>query len=396
MRKIKNLYHLANAILANIYYRFPSRGLKVIGVTGTDGKTTTVNLIYHILKENGFNISMISTVGASIHGRREDIGLHVTTPSPWLVQKIMREIVNSNGGGEKYVILEVTSHAIDQFRVWGINFEIGVLTNITNEHLDYHKTFDNYLKTKLRLIRGAKSSVVNKDDESFNHLVKGKIKNKIFSYSLSQEADLTEKEIRIQNKSLLKFNIYNVLAASLVVKILGIDLGKIEGSIKSFKLPTGRQDVVFDNGFRVMIDFAHTPNAFEKILSSIEVEGEGRIIHVFGCAGERDAIKRPVMGGISAKYARVIILTAEDPRGEPVERIMDEIEMGIIAQKTDAQVFRISDRKEAINTAITMAKDGDFVLITGKGHEASMNLGNGEIPWNEEEVVRKALEGRNA
>ncbi len=382
---------MVNAILANVFYGFPSKNLIVIGVTGTDGKTTTVNLIYHILNDAGLNASMISTVGASLEGEYEDIGLHVTTPSPWTIQKLLRKIANSPVG-KKYVVIEVTSHALDQHRDWGIDFEVGALTNVTSEHLDYHKTFENYLKIKLRLIKKSKKAVVNKDDESYKYIKQGfGDDKKILTYSMGDEVDLSGAMLKINNPSLLKFNIYNVLAAVLTVKTIGVDLKTADLALKTFKLPTGRQDVVFENGFKVMIDFAHTPNSFEKLLSSVELEGSGRIIHVFGCAGQRDSVKRPVMGEISAKYAKVIILTAEDPRNESVEKITNDIELGIVPQVGDYQVFKISDRREAIAAAVTMAQKDDFVLITGKGHEKSMNFKGKELPWSDEEAIREAL-----
>ncbi len=394
-RKIKNIYHLANAIAANLWYGFPSKNLTMIGVTGTDGKTTTVNLIYHILASSGLNSSMISTVGAAIEGEFEDIGFHVTTPSPWMIQRLLKRISNLQVKGKKYVVLEVTSHAIDQHRVWGIDFEIGVLTNVTNEHLDYHKTYENYLKTKTKLLEASKVAVINKDDKSYE-FIKGALgSGNVLEYSFSDNADLSVKSLKVNNPALEKFNLYNVLAAALACKTLGLTIVDIEKTLPSFILPKGRQEMVFEGTFRVMIDFAHTPNAFEKILSSISVEGGGRIIHVFGCAGKRDAVKRPVMGTISAKYADVIILTAEDPRTEKVEDIISDISSGMDIKEGKPEVFKISDRKDAIATAVKMAQEGDFVLITGKGHEKSMNIAGREIAWSDEEAVSEALRLRS-
>ncbi|MEX2007623.1 MAG: UDP-N-acetylmuramoyl-L-alanyl-D-glutamate--2,6-diaminopimelate ligase [Candidatus Levyibacteriota bacterium] len=390
-QKIKNIYHLLNAVLANIWYGFPSRNLVVIGVTGTDGKTTTVNLIHHILTEAGLNSSMISTVGASIEGFYEDIGLHVTTPSEWTVQKLLKRISKLKDKRKKYVVLEVTSHALDQHRVWGVNFEVGVLTNVTDEHLDYHKTYENYLKTKSKLMKKSKVAIINKDDKSFEFMNEKLRDKNTLVYSFLDETDLNTKGLKVQNNVLEKFNLYNVLAAALACKTLGLDIKTIEKALPSFLLPKGRQEIVSEGPFRVMIDFAHTPNSFEKILSSINLEGDGRLIHVFGCAGKRDAVKRPVMGGISAKYSNAIILTAEDPRREKVEDIIEDIALGIDAKDGKPEVYKISDRSEAIQTAVTMAKDGDFVLITGKGHERSMNISGTEVEWSDEESVKEAL-----
>lgn len=395
LQEIKNIYHLLSAVIVNIWYGFPSKDLIVIGVTGTDGKTTTVNLIHHILTKAGLNSSMISTVGASVEGLYEDIGLHVTTPSEWTIQKLFKRISNLKDKRKKYVVLEVTSHALDQHRVWGINFEIGVLTNVTNEHLDYHQTYENYLKTKAKLLEKSKVSIVNRDDKSYEFMNEKLKDKKILVYSFLDETDLNTKGLRVKNNALEQFNLYNVLAAALVCKTLGLDIKTIEDALSSFLLPKGRQEIVFEGPFRVMIDFAHTPNSFEKILSSISLENGGRLIHVFGCAGKRDAVKRPVMGGISAKYADIIILTAEDPRHEKVEDIIEDIAMGIGSIDGKPELYRISDRNEAIQTAVTMAKDGDFVLITGKGHEKSMNVAGAEIYWNDEESVKDALQLRS-
>lgn len=392
IQKIKNIYHLFSAILANVWYGFPSKNLVVIGVTGTDGKTTTVNLIHHILTEAGLNSSMISTVGASIEGMYEDVGLHVTTPSEWTIQRLLKRISNLKDKRKKYVVLEVTSHALDQERVWGVNFEVGVLTNVTDEHLDYHKTYEDYLKTKSKLLEKAKTAIINKDDKSYE-FVKEKLKDrKALVYSFLDETDLNTKGVKVKNNALEKFNLYNVLAATLACKTVGLDIKTIEKTLPSFQLPKGRQEIVFEGSYRVMIDFAHTPNSFEQILSSVSLENDGRLIHVFGCAGKRDAVKRPVMGGISAKYANVIILTAEDPRNEKVEDIIEDIAMGIDAKDGKPEIYKISDRSEAIQTAVTMAKDGDFVLITGKGHETSMNISGREIEWSDEESVKEALQ----
>lgn len=381
-------------IFANIVYFFPSRKLKVIGVTGTDGKTTTVNLIYHILKHSGQKVSMISSIGADIGGKTYNTGFHVTTPGTFSIQKYLRKAAQKRN---EYFVLEVTSHALDQYRVWGINFEVGVITNITNEHLDYHKTYDNYVKTKVKLLNKSKTCIVNSDDSSYTLLSEAKSKKKLSSwitYGLSDSSDYNPKTYDISASKLIgDFNKYNVLAAVAASKALGIDEKLINNALMTFKLPSGREELVYDEDFRVMIDFAHTPNAFENILKAIKPVVKGKLIHVFGSAGERDRVKRPFLGEISSKYSDIVVLTAEDPRSEKVDDIIAEIETGI--KHKDAQVIRIPDRKEAIMAAIEMAKKDDFVLITGKAQEASMNYGKGETVWSEFEVVKDALKIRN-
>lgn len=394
---IKNIYHLGVAVLANIFYGFPSQKLRVIGVTGTDGKTTTTSLIYHILSSAGFNASMVTSVGAVIGGKNYDVGFHVTTPSSFGVQKFIKKAANS---GSKFLVLETTSHALDQFRVFGIKFAVGVLTNVTHEHLDYHKTYENYVKTKAKLLKMAKIAVVNRDDESYVLLnAKFKMQNsklqlktqKFVTYGVKNGADITPGNFPFKTSLIGEFNKYNILAAVSACKALGIPDDAIRKGIESFVPPLGREDIVYQKDFKVMIDFAHTPNAFDQILSAIRPSIKRRLIHVFGSAGQRDTSKRPLMGEASSKYADIIILTSEDPRSESVEKITEEIESGIMNHELKKTVLRIPDRKKAIETAIKMAEKGDFILITGKSHEKSMNYGHGEVSWDEYEVVKEGL-----
>lgn len=393
-QKIKNIYHLIVAFLANLYFLFPSRGMKVIGVTGTDGKTTTVNLIYHILKTAGHKASMISSISAVIDNKTYDTGFHVTTPTSFSLQKFLRKARKAK---TEYFVLEITSHAIDQNRIFGIDFEVGVLTNITNEHLDYHKTYDNYLNTKAKLLKKAKTAIVNSDDSSYTFLADAKAKKSQESwitYGLSESSDYNPKTFNIKESNLVgDFNNYNALAAVAACKSLGVEDEVIKKALKSFHMPIGRVDYVYEKDFSVMVDFAHTANAFENLLSSLRPMIKGRIIHVFGSAGERDVLKRPFLGEISSQYSEILILTAEDPRGEEVNKIIAEIEFGV--KKEQCEVIRIPDRKEAIQAAIQMAKKNDLILITGKAQEASMDIEKKEEPWDEFAAVEEALKIRN-
>lgn len=393
-RGIKNTYHLLIAIFANFYSGFPAKKLKIIGVTGTDGKTTTVNLIYHILKKAGFNVSMISTVGAVINGKNYNLGFHVTTPSSFAIQDFLKKIVSFNRDKPQetnYLVLEVTSHALDQHRIFGIHFEIGVITNITHEHLDYHKTYQEYVKTKMKLLKKAKTAIVNQDDQSYKIILNLKAKTtdkKWVTYGLTKTANVNPYKFPFQMPIDGEFNKYNILAAIAVCSELGIREKTIKEALESFKLPLGRTELVYNGDFKIMIDFAHTPNALQQILSSLKVKMKGRMIHVFGSAGERDYKKRPLMGAISAKFADVIILTSEDPRSESAEKIINEIKSGIKKKS----VFEIIDRQEAITKAVKMARSGDLVIITGKGHEKSINMGKEEKDWSEHKAVEKALQ----
>jgi len=393
-QRIKNIYHFFVAIFANILFFFPSRKLKVIAVTGTDGKTTTVNLIYHILKSSGARVSMISSIAAVIDGKSYNTGAHVTTPTSFLLQKFLRKARNKKS---EYFVLEVTSHAIDQSRIVGIPIKVGVLTNVTNEHLDYHKTYNNYLQTKMKLLEKAKICVVNNDDSSYMFLAEvksQKTQGNWITYGLSESADYNEDTFNIKENNLLgEFNKYNVLASVAACKALGIADESIKKALKTFHMPIGRVDYVYQEDFSVMIDFAHTSNASEQILKAVRPIVKGSLIHVFGSAGERDVLKRPFLGEISSKYCDIIILTAEDPRTEDVNTIIAEIEVGV--RKGKCEVIRIPDRKEAIQAAVQMAKKDDLVLITGKSQEDSMNYGKGEEPWNEYKMVEEALKARN-
>jgi UDP-N-acetylmuramoyl-L-alanyl-D-glutamate--2,6-diaminopimelate ligase len=392
-QKLKNIYHHGVAFFANLTYLFPGRKLIVVGVTGTDGKTTTVSLIYHILKESGKQASMLTSIGAHIGKKEYETGFHVTTPNPFALQKLLRQAV---GSGSKYFVLEVTSHALDQYRTWGIPFRIGVLTNITSEHLDYHKTFDNYLHAKEKLLEISEIAIVNRDDGSYTLLSNSKraTENKNWiTYGFSESADINLENFSFDSKILVEdFNKYNTLAAVSACKSLGLTDEEIRKAIKTFKLPLGRVDFVYDEEFAVVIDFAHTPNAFDQLLISLRKMTKGRIIHVFGSAGERDHGKRPFMGETSSKHADILFLTAEDPRSEDVNKIIDEIAGGI--KKKDAKVFKLPERKDAINAAIEMAGKGDMVVITGKAHEKSMTYGDGDLPWDEYQVVENAIKTR--
>lgn len=367
--------------------------MTVIGVTGTDGKTTTVSLLFHILKEDGKRVALISTVGAMIGDSQYNTGFHVTTPDSRLIQSYIKK---SKNAGCTHLILEVTSHALDQHRAYGIPFEIGVLTNITHEHLDYHKTYRNYVVAKSRLIQSANIGIINKDDTSYPlvaKLLKGK--KRIITYGMT-DADYTRKTIGSFKTNLIgDYNLYNILAATAVSDQLGISMDNIKKSVETFTLPKGRTEVVYRDEFTVMIDFAHTPNAFKQLLSTLKkTKNRGKIIHVFGSAGLRDGSKRPFMGEIASEFDDCIIITAEDPRSEPVDKIIGEIASGIIQLKDYPKVYKISDRQAAIDFAISIAGKRDIVVVTGKGHEESMNLGKGEIAWSDHEAVKKAIAKR--
>ncbi len=388
---INNTYHLPKAVLANILYGFPTRKLTVIGITGTDGKTTTTNMVYKILKDAGKKVSMVSTINAVIGGKSYDTGFHVTSPDPFMLQRFAQKVVENN---DEYLVLEVTSHALDQFRFWGIKFKVGVITNLTHEHLDYHQTFENYQGTKLKLIHNVKYAVVN---NNIKKIVQPLIDDgkKIYTFGLKQ-GDFTHQKLRLKLQIPGDYNIENALAAFAVCDSFKIDQSIIRKTLEKFNNLAGRmQEVKNNKGIKVVIDFAHTPNGLENALTTLRSKAVSRkLIAVFGAAGKRDEKKREIMGNIAAKKADFIVITAEDPRGE-LEQISQQIAGGAIKSGSilNKNLFIINDRKEAISFAINkLAKKADVVGIFGKGHETSMNLdGKKEIPWSDLKAAEEVL-----
>ncbi|EKD58110.1 MAG: UDP-N-acetylmuramoyl-L-alanyl-D-glutamate-2, 6-diaminopimelate ligase [uncultured bacterium] len=410
-QSFKRIAHKIKGDFASYYFGQPSKKLKFIGVTGTDGKSTTATLIYWIIREANKKVGLITTLGAKIGDKNYDTGFHVTTPEPIALQKFLSKMVKA---GCKYAVLEVTSHGLDQSRVAGINFDVGVLTNITHEHLDYHKTWQNYRNAKALLFKEVKTAVLNRDDSSFDFIV-GKISKNatIISYAIDRSnvdyfathidfakdvssitLEVKEKLIYLKTSLPGLYNVSNTLAAVAACRNLGIEWKDIKKALSSFKPLEGRLEKVNNKkGFGVYIDFAHTPNALEKVLCLVRKSSKGRVIAIFGCAGERDIQKRPMMGHISSEFADVSVFTAEDPRSEDVNKIIMEIEQGVRNRKT--KIYKIPDRGRAIWYAINkIAQRGDTVVICGKGHEKSMAYKNVEYPWSDRKAVRFALEGK--
>jgi UDP-N-acetylmuramoyl-L-alanyl-D-glutamate--2,6-diaminopimelate ligase len=392
-----NIYHLFRSLFVNAYYGFPSRKLKVIGVTGTDGKTTTTHLIYHVLKESGRRVSMISTVYAKIAGEEYDTGFHVTTPDAALVAKFLKMAVDNK---DEYFVLETTSHRLDQNQLTGIKFKAGVITNVTHEHLDYHKTYRNYVLAKNKLLKKSEIKIANADDESFPYF-KARNSN-LKSYGLKAHADFTHEF----NGNITSFNKYNYLAAYSVCHELGLTDEEFMKAADTFELPKGRLETVYDKKFKVVIDFAHTPNAFLKLLPDLRktyLKGKGRLIHVFGSAGLRDQTKRPLMGEASGEFSDRVILTEEDYRTEDAMGICQEIAKGLESKGmrqvsydqlggTEKVYSIILNREKAVRTAIHLAREGDVVVVTGKAHEKSLARGKVEYPYSEHEAVKKAID----
>jgi UDP-N-acetylmuramoyl-L-alanyl-D-glutamate--2,6-diaminopimelate ligase len=395
--EVVNLFkHLPSAVLANIIHGFPSRGMKFIGVTGTDGKTTTTNMIYRILKDAGLKVAMVSTINAEINGERIDTGFHVTNPDYFLLQKLINRAKNA---GTEIFVLEVTSHGLDQFRTWGINFEVGVITNITSEHLDYHKTWQNYFRSKSKLIKNANWAVLNREEDHFD-LLKSLARGSVLTFGKTDKSDFNPEITKFKLKLPGEFNVLNALAAIAATSIFQVDTSSAVKTLENFSNLEGRmQEVENKLGIKIVIDFAHTANALENALKTLRNEGHGKLISVFGCAGLRDVKKRPLMGEISAILADITVITAEDPRGEIDEinkQILEGVKKG--GGKIGENVYIENDRQKAIELAITkLARKGDTVGIFGKGHEKSNNIdGRVELPWSDQDAVRKVLNERHS
>jgi UDP-N-acetylmuramoyl-L-alanyl-D-glutamate--2,6-diaminopimelate ligase len=392
----------------------------VIGVTGTDGKTTTSNIIYKILVAAGIKTGMISTVNAVIGNEILDTGFHVTTPDAHDVQHYLAKMVESD---LTHVVLETTSHGWAQHRVDACEFDIGVVTNITHEHFDEHGAYENYRAAKARLFSSLEQTkeklqgnrrlaVINRDDRSFVFL-DDFIKTKKLNYGLDDSADIravdakysssgieftaVSKDFRVDIKSDLvgEYNVSNCLAAlTATVYGLGIDPETAARGIASLDgIPGRMQSIDLGQNFTAIVDFAHTPNALKVTLEAGRKLTNGRVISVFGSAGLRDKEKRRMMAEISAELADLSVLTAEDPRTESLDGILEEMAAGArsMGGREGETFWRIADRGEAIKFAIRLAREGDIVLSCGKGHEQSMCFGNTEYLWDDRIAMRAAL-----
>lgn len=387
----KNIYHIFTAFAASTRYGSPSKKLIVIGVTGTDGKTTTVNMIYEILKKSGKKVSMISTVRAVIAGKEYDTGFHVSSPDPKVVQKFARLAADN---GDEFLVLEVTSHALDQHRFWGIKFDIGVITNVTHDHLEYHGSWENYFLTKTKLIKNARVAIINRDEAHFERLSK-LTRGKVVSFGFSKDADFNLKKFPLKINIPGEFNILNALAALAACANEGIRNSDIVKILSTFSSVSGRMEEVKNNrGFNIIVDFASTPNSLGQALKTLKRDLRGRLIAVFGSAGKRDIQKRFLMAEISVKLADITVITAEDPRGywEVIKKQMTkaaEKAGGIL----NSNLFIVDKRDEAIDFAINkLAKKGDTIGFFGKGHEKSINYdGKHEEAWDEFKAISKSL-----
>lgn len=407
-------YHRAKAFRAANKYDYPAAGMKVIAVTGTNGKTTTCFMIHSLLKETGKKVGLMTTVAYGIDNDLKPQVEHMTTVSASLLN---RRIAEMRDAGAEYLVLEVTSHALAQYRTFGIPIDVAVMTNITHEHLDYHKTFKNYVTAKRLLFKNAKHThggqrigIVNADDPSAE-LFAGDIEHPI-TYGIDR-GDLQARQIKLspsgidyyvkvgQTKMHIKssipgtVNVYNSLAAVAVGIVYELTTDQIEQGIAALKSVEGRMNRIdIGQSFEVVVDFAHTPDSFEKLLSDFRQSTKGKLIVMFGSAGRRDESKRAAQGEIAGKYGDVVILTEEDDRDVNGEEILSQIAEGAerSGKKLDQDLFKVHDRTQAIEFSLKQAKSkDDVVMLLGKGHEKTIERADGAHSWNEISVTKKVL-----
>ncbi len=395
----------AYSTLCRAFFGFPEKKLRLIGVTGTNGKTTTASMLAFILELSGRKTGLISTVANRIDGGEET---DMTTPDCFLLSKMLSSLVENSG---EFCVIEASSQGLFQKRLSGLRFETAIFTNLTEDHLDYHKTFENYKNSKKELFRHCENAVLNFDDPAFEEF-SAVCGGKKLSYSVqSDNADFTAKDIRegedslgyvLVSDSMIQrvklnlcgdFNVQNSLAAIIGAYSLGIGLQESSAALKNYFPEKGRMEILdTDTPYRVIIDYAHTPDSLRRALLSLRRFCRGRLIVLFGCGGEREREKRPQMGKIASENADIVFVTADNSRSESTADIIDEILSGV--QKGKASVFVCEDRRQAIAFALKKAKKGDTLLLAGKGHETFQQLGSEKKSFDEREIVRLALSKR--
>ena len=380
-------YHFSLAFLGTLIFRFPSRKLKVIGVTGTNGKTTTIEMISKILEAAGNKVASLSSIKFKIGNREWTNTLKMTMPGRFKLQRFLRQAVNS---GSKYAVLEVTSEGIKQYRHKFIDFDAAVFTNLSPEHIESHGSFENYRAAKGKLFQAAKNiHVINIDDENREYFLQFPAEKK-YTYGLNQ-GDINSKDLKLNLQLIGNFNIYNALAAICVGVSQGVNLEICKKVLEEVRGIPGRMEEVISEPFKVFVDYAFTPNALEKVYQTLQSwtsDVQHRMICVLGAAGGgRDKWKRPVLGKIAAEYCDEIIITNEDPYDENPMDIINQVAEGV-----GQRAKKILDRREAIKRALCVTKlsTTSIVVITGKGCEPWICVAGGKkIPWDDREIVRE-------
>jgi len=389
--------------IANNFYGDPSRKLKLIGVTGTNGKTTTVTLLHELFRNLGYKVGMIGTIVNKIND--ETFEATRTTPDAITLNELFLQMVDA---GCKYCFMEVSSHAVCEKRIEGVSFFGGIFTNLTLDHLDYHKTFENYTdakKTFFDMIRASGFAIANIDDKKGEYML-STTKAHTYTLSLKKDADFTE---RLKTKLIGEFNAYNILGIYACAILLGQDEakssevqssdsfmkefeGKVKKIIETLEPVVGRfQYIKSDNKITGIVDYAHTPDALENVLRTInDMKGNGRVITVIGCGGDRDKTKRPIMAKIGYDMSDILILTSDNPRTEKPEDILNDMQKGLSLDDLD-KVEIIIDRHMAIEKACTLATSGDFILVAGKGHEKYQEINGQKTHFDDMEELSRFL-----
>ncbi len=386
---VLSFYHLSLAFLAASFYLFPSRKIKVVGVTGTNGKTTTVDLISSILKEAGYETAVLSSIKFKIKEEEKENDLKMTMPGRFKLQKFLRQAVNSRCC---YAVIEVSSEGIKQYRHKFISFHAAVFTNLSPEHIEAHKSFENYKRCKGKLFRETKKiHIINYDDEHADYFLQFKAEEKwLFSLNKEKEGVIKAEKIKggfIVNDTEIKlqipgeFNIYNALASLCFASSQKVSLAVIKKALESYSGVPGRMETVINDSFKVIIDYAVTPTALEKAYQTV---GDGLVCVLGSCGGGRDKWKRPLLGEIACRYCREVIVTNEDPYDEDPIKIINQVAEGCPRAK------KILDRSEAIREALNIVQPNETIIITGKGCEPWICLEKGKkIPWSEKEVIKQ-------
>lgn len=409
VRGIEEVYRRGRVRLISARYGNPARNLKVIAITGTNGKTTTASYINEIFKEAGLKTAMFSTAQIELAGDTRLNDLNATVASTERMQQFFRDAKRAK---VDYVILEVTSHSLHQHKLSTVPIEAAVMTNLTQDHLDYHKTMEKYANAKGKLFAShPKYIVLNRDDEWFDFFNKFKARSHKITYGTHDDAEakieyvklykkgseatvVIDHQIKLDLATALpgKFNVYNMTAAATLAYVLGIKLHSIIEGVANLEGVPGRFERVGEGlSYDVIVDYAHTPDALEQLLEAAKSVTKNRVILVFGACGDRDKTKRPIMGEVAARLADRIILTDEESYNEDPETIRGQIRDGIDQGGGTGKTTEIADRREAIEKALSIAKKNDTILITGMGHEQFRVVNGERLPWNDGAVVRELL-----
>lgn len=395
--------HKAYAVMSANYFGNPAKSFKLIGVTGTNGKTSITYMLKAIIESKGYKTGIIGTI-QNLVGDRVIEAVN-TTPDAYGLNCLFAQMRDE---GCEYVIMEASSHALDQKRIFGLDFEVAAFTNLTQDHLDYHKTMENYLEAKKKLFGMCKTAVINLDDPYGKRLTEA-LECECVTYAVNDRSstytanginmkpdgieyemvgDYTIKRIRLKTGG--KFSVYNSLCAAVCAKKLGFTSDEIASALEQLEGVKGRAEVVpTGKGYTIIIDYAHTPDGLENILSTFKELKRGRLVCLFGCGGDRDATKRPIMGAIAAKMSDFVIVTSDNPRSEDPELIIKDILAGMKESKTPYIV--IENRTDAIKYAVQNALQDDIIVLAGKGHETYQILATGKIHLDEREVIAEAL-----